>query len=143
MINRLKFYQTGLSIFAPPLTLILHKLNWVNSDVAFATLGIALSGCTFLYSLGYITNNLVGIMYVNNAKSDLKIAYLDFWGRRKDIVVPIKDNVPSSEISAFHTDSVYWKFKNLSTPLAFKISTKFGNVLDKEMFCKIFSKDVY
>lgn len=143
IINRLKFYQSVVSVLSIPSSLVLCTLNLVNSDVALTTIGIAISGCTFFYSMGYITNNVIGIMYINGNKTKLKIAYVDFWGRRKDVFIPMKDNVPSSEIPTSFTDHVYWKFKNSSIPNTLKISTRYGNVFDKEVFYKIFSKDIY
>ncbi|KAK5640698.1 hypothetical protein RI129_009245 [Pyrocoelia pectoralis] len=143
MINRLKFYHSAVSVVTVPSSLVLYALNLVNSDIVLTTIGIAISGCAFFYSMGCVTNNIIGIMYVNDNKTTLKIAYTDFWGRRKDVQIPMKDNVPSSDIPTSFTDNFYWKFKNLSVPHTLKISTKYGDVFDKEMFYKIFSKDIY
>ncbi|XP_044253112.1 transmembrane protein 186 [Tribolium madens] len=137
LINRLKLYQTVLTSIALPTTAILNQLNIVSQDYILFTATVGIAGIVPLYSLGYFANKLVGIVYLNEKQEQVKFAYLDFWGTRKDIVVPMKDIVPFSEVPRSLTDPLYSKIQQFSSKETLKLCTKYG-ILDKTGFNKIF-----
>lgn len=139
IINRLKVYQTALSGFAIPITAVLHEANVINSDIVLATLGLSLSGCMFFYSLGTFTNKLIGNVYIHNETNKVRIAYLNFWGNRQDVILDINDITPYDK-SRFPilSENLYKKYLTISSDEIFKINIKYGEVLDNERFNKVF-----
>lgn len=69
-------------------------------------------------------------MYVNN--SDVKISYLDGWGRRRNVEIPIDDIVPLSEVPRSFSDSLYLKVKRYSTDDVYKLHLLYGEILERK-----------
>lgn len=76
---------------------------------------------------------MVGFIYLNREKELMKIAYIDFWGNRKDIVSSISDiqmkSKPKSVQSIF--GSLYVQ---KSTEETYRINLRFGEVLDEDLY---------
>ncbi|KAF5282473.1 hypothetical protein FQR65_LT14281 [Abscondita terminalis] len=138
LINRLKVYQTAVSILAVPTTAALWEANIVTSDVFVATLGASISGCMLFYSLGIFPNKLIGNVYINKDRKKVKIAYLNFWGKRKDVILDINDITPYTQTSPILSENLYKKYLTESNNDILKINIKYGKFIDKEMFNKIF-----
>lgn len=137
LINRLKLYHTVLTTAAIPTTTILNQLNIISYDQILITAIVSLGGIVPLYGFGYFSNKLVGIVYLNEKEEKVKFAYLDFWGVRKDVIIPVSDIVPLSEVSRALTDPLYSRIQQFSSKETFKLCTKYG-VLDDVGFNKIF-----
>ncbi|KAJ8957435.1 hypothetical protein NQ318_004915 [Aromia moschata] len=138
IINRLKIYQTGLTTAGIPAMVILNQLNYVASDAIYFTAILGISGCLTLYSLGFLTERFVGFIYYNEEKDIVKIAYIDFWGRRKDIEVPGEDIVPLNELPIAPMDVLFLTLRRFSTKETLRLNLRFGIILDKNKFKKMF-----
>lgn len=104
----------------------------------FILLILGLTTCASLYTVGILANRFIGFVYLNKEENCLRIAYIDFWGRRKDIEVPLNDIVPFSEVPVSITDLFYFKFCRFSNNEILKINFKYGIVLDRDKFKKLF-----
>lgn len=91
-----------------------------------------------LYSFGYLFTNYIGYVYVKEDDKYVKLAYVDFWGKRKDTIVSTDDIIPLSDIAFSITDSLFLKVKRFSTRDVMKLNVKLGQVLDKNKFNNIF-----
>lgn len=94
-----------------------------------------------LFLVGFIPNKLIGFIYCDPDKKLVKISHLDFWGRRKDVELPLNDLVPLSDLPAFPTDFMYYTLRRFSSTQTFKLNLKYGNVIDKKLFNTIFLND--
>ena len=86
---------------------------------------------------------MVGLVYTNiNNPEIVKISYMDFWGRRRDIEKPISDVIPLSEISKSIFDQYFTKLKFYSNDKEeYKLVHRFGGIVDLELFSKVFGSD--
>lgn len=91
-----------------------------------------------MYGIGQLCSKFIGFIYVNEDLSTIKVAYVDFWGKRKDIEVPAKDIAAFSEVSPSLTDKFYQKLITSSLPGSLKMSKKGYNILDKSKFDTVF-----
>jgi hypothetical protein len=73
-------------------------------DVVVTTMVANIVALGMLSIMGEFFRKFVGIIYVNEKTRQAKIAHLTFFGNRKDIVVPLKDIVPLSDLGDNATD---------------------------------------
>jgi hypothetical protein len=118
LINRLKLYQTALTSVTVPGVTVLNQLGVTSSD-------------------SYFSNRLVGIVYLNEKENLVKLAYLDFWGKRKELVVPANDIVPFSEAPASFIDPLYLTVRQFTSKYTLKLCSKYG-IVDVKGFNKVF-----
>jgi hypothetical protein len=137
LINRLKLYQTALTSVTVPGVTVLNQLGVTSSDSVLFTGIIGLLGIIPLYILGYFSNRLVGIVYLNEKENLVKLAYLDFWGKRKELVVPANDIVPFSEAPASFIDPLYLTVRQFTSKYTLKLCSKYG-IVDVKGFNKVF-----
>lgn len=104
----------------------------------FCISGISI--CLPLYGFSVFCRDIVGYIYVNKDATKTKIAYLDFWGKRVDIVVNTKDIIPFSEQPQSFTDGLYVNLSRYSTKDKLKVNFKYGRILDDKKFTQLFSK---
>lgn len=73
-------------------------------------------GCLMFYSLGYVMSRFIGFIYYNKKTDVARIAYVDFWGRRRDIEVPVSDIIPQGDepVRLFSQLFIKNKFSNLN-----------------------------
>lgn len=90
-----------------------------------------------MYSFGYLSQNLVGFIYYNNKEKLIQIAYIDFWGKRKDVVCPTSDiHLKNKSDSNIFGVSVVKE----STDEEFRINLKFGKILDETLYTILSNK---
>ncbi|CAG9857092.1 unnamed protein product [Phyllotreta striolata] len=137
LMDRIKLYQTSVTALCAPFSIILHQLDYISGDVVGFIWALGFSMCLTLYSVGFLTTKHVGFIYYNEEENLVKVAYGDFWGRRKEIEIPVKDIVPLSDLPVSWTDGLFIKFKRFSTPEVLRLNFRFGVVVDKELMKKI------
>lgn len=99
---------------------------------------LGLSGILPLYTFGILSSRLIGFVYLSEDKSMVKVSSVDFWGRRKDEIISVDDIVPFSDLPSTITDSLYLRFVRFSKSGHLKINLRYGIVLDKSDFNKVF-----
>ncbi|XP_056638088.1 transmembrane protein 186 [Diorhabda sublineata] len=136
-VNRLKILQTVLTGVSIPCTLSLNLMNFVSFEAVQVVSALGISGCVTFYGLGFVTRKFVGFIYYNEEKNLVKVAYIDFWGKRQDIVIPSADIIPREEIPRSITDMIYTKLRRYSTDEYLKYNIRFANIVDQKIFDKI------
>lgn len=101
------------------------------------------SACLPLYGLSFFCKDIVGFIYANEDATKIKIAYLDFWGKRVDIIVDTNDIIPFSEQPQSLLAAFYVNLCRYSTKDKLKVNLRFGRILDNDRFMQIFSKPAY
>ena len=129
-ICRLKLYQ---SAFIVTLTGVAVATD-ANLSLPFLLCTISL---TMLGIMGEFFRKLIGFVYMDPKTDMVKIAHLNFWGNRKDILCHLNDIVPPSDLGENTSDAyVKIKLENSSIPYLF-LSLKYGLVENKELFDRL------
>uniref|UniRef100_A0A8C5LA21 Transmembrane protein 186 n=2 Tax=Jaculus jaculus TaxID=51337 RepID=A0A8C5LA21_JACJA len=136
-LSRLKLAQTALTvIFLPP------GYYWYSQGlVTFHSL--CLLGGTSCFALAMLCwmssffQKLVGILYVNESGTVLRVAHLTFWGWRRDTYCPVADVIPLSESKDWAQD-VFMRIQQYSGQHTFYLSLRYGHVVDRARFSQVF-----
>ncbi|XP_066432258.1 transmembrane protein 186 [Eleutherodactylus coqui] len=138
-VSRLKLLQTALTIlFLPPVYYYYLQGQITDGSVIYCT-GIAIFAGIMLYSLSYYLQRLIGMVYVDDNLTTVKVSYLTFWGNRKNIFVPIADIKPLSE-TGDSKQEILRQFARYSTPDILYFTTRYGYVLDRKKFIAVFGE---
>ena len=102
-----------------------------------------------LFLFGEVFRRCVCLVYISKDDTTVKLSHMSFWGKRKNIEVPLEDIVPLSETSE-RVGNIFWKISFYPNSDASKIvdrsnliiSTKFGHIKDNEAMIKIFGSEI-
>lgn len=134
-VIKLKNYQLTATVFGLPLTYFFFAEH---------LLVVGYTGSSLVLTLGFISyllKNSVGAMYVNKKNSDLvRIAYLNFWGSRRDSEFKIDDIVPFSDLPNSIASKFYTKLKFNNGHEELKLLSKEVEILDYDKFSRIFGE---
>nr|CAD7592418.1 unnamed protein product [Timema genevievae] len=100
-----------------------HDVSVVVTSTTSTSYPPSLFSCVTLYTLGIVCNRIVGAIYVTPDAKTVKFSYLDFWGRRNDIICPVTDVLPLSELEGRITDP-YIDLRQYSTPKKLRFSIR-------------------
>lgn len=140
--NRLKIYHTVATFLSVPACFILASEGLIDPEYPMAAAQIGSSIAAFLFITSIVTNRYVGFIYFNEKKDTVKIAYVDYWGNRKEKEVKASDIVPLSDLSTSFIHHVYKPVLLYSGEKHLKISSKYGVIIDKEKYNKIFLLEI-
>ncbi|KAL3272864.1 hypothetical protein HHI36_014325 [Cryptolaemus montrouzieri] len=82
--NKLKIYQSILAPLGFSTSLFLVEQGVVGSEIVSTVASLGISLCILLFGLGVLTDKFIGFVYYDEKKEYVKIAYVDYWGRRKE-----------------------------------------------------------
>ncbi|KAL1780032.1 Transmembrane 186 [Sigmodon hispidus] len=99
--------------------------------------GIAGFALAMLCWMSYFLQRLVGILYVNESGTMLRVAHLTFWGWRKDTYCAVSDIIPLSE-SKERGQDVLVPIQQYSGKQTFYLTLRYGRILDRERFSQVF-----
>lgn len=142
MLCRVKVYQSvGTLLVCPPLFLA-ELMGWMSPVATHALVALTLSASVVLLTVGYLSERVVGIMYVNKDCSRLRVAHMTFWGNREDHVYH------TSDVASFSDTGQAWgtwflklhRYSSPNDPLF--VSLKHGGIVDRELFEKVFGRDL-
>ena len=102
-----------------------------------------------LFFFGEFFRRCVCMVYISKDDTTVKLSHMSFWGKRKNIEVPLEDIIPLSETSE-RVGNIFWKVSFYPNSDASKIvdrsnlliCTKFGNVKDNVAMIKIFGSEI-
>ncbi|XP_066262680.1 transmembrane protein 186 [Euwallacea similis] len=137
LINRLKVYHTVISAVASVGVIVLSVTGIVSPGTVATTIGVAISGCFFFYSLGFATARFIGFIYFNENTNTVQIAYVDFWGRRRDVQVPVNDIIPQTELPESIANKVWHPIVRYSSKETLRLQLQVGKIFDLEALNKI------
>ncbi|KAL7043646.1 hypothetical protein ACKWTF_001607 [Chironomus riparius] len=135
-VMKLKNYQLTATVFGLPAAY--YFFADFNNLLVVGYTGTSL--VLTLSFISYLLKNSVGFIYVNKKDSELvRIAYLNFWGVRRDSEIKIKDIVPFSDLpnsiaSKFYTNLKFNGHEDL------KMLSKEVEILDYDNFSRIFGE---
>ncbi|XP_044758943.1 transmembrane protein 186 [Coccinella septempunctata] len=139
VFSRLKIYHAAGVIISVPVSFVLASQGIVDAALPLATTYIGLGTGAFLGSLSVVTNRYIGFIYFNGTKETVKVAYVDFWGKRREQEIPLRDIMPFSEASVNYIGQYFYKpLQRYSGGKTLKVNLNYGTVIDQEKFQKIF-----
>ncbi|GFT23049.1 transmembrane protein 186 [Nephila pilipes] len=137
VLNRFKLYQTAFTLAAVPFSVVMYINGLMELLGIQVVSGCAVAACGTLYLITSFFRKLVGIISISEDQKLVKISHLTFWGRKKDLIVPLEDIVPLTDGSCNPTE-VYTKLLRYSTEDFLYFTLKFGKILDKSKFELVF-----
>jgi hypothetical protein len=93
-----------------------------------------------MYVFGNLFRRLVGRAYISDDESLVRLSRLTFFGNRVDEDIEVKDIVPL-KMSNLNLKDWYCRIERFSTNEVFFMSLKFGGILNKQGFEKVFGED--
>ncbi|XP_071387303.1 transmembrane protein 186 [Centroberyx affinis] len=136
-VSRLKLLQTGLTLLILPPVYALYLQGAVSSFLVSYTSGIALFAGVMLYAASHFLRRVVGMMYLDPSHTTLKVSHLTFWGRRHDAYLPVSDVMTVGDAGDAAGEPIL-KLRRYSSPETLYFSTRFGRVVDRQGFEKVF-----
>ncbi|XP_045702941.1 transmembrane protein 186 isoform X2 [Phyllostomus hastatus] len=136
-LSRLKVAQTALTVVA-----LLPGFYWYSQGLmAFDSLctvgGIAGFALAMLCWMSYFFWRLVGILYVNESGTMLRVAHLTFWGWRQDTYCPVADVIPMTETQN-RPQELFVRIQQYSGKQTFYLTLRYGCIVDRERFTQVF-----
>ncbi|XP_037546238.1 transmembrane protein 186 [Nematolebias whitei] len=138
-ISRIKLLQTAITVVVLPPVYVLYFLGHTDFFQVSYTTGVALFAGVMLFVASHFFRRIVGIMYLDQSQTTLKISHLTFWGKRHNIYLPVSD-VMTIWDSGDSPNETILKMKRYSTPDVMYFSTYFGVIVDRQGFEKVFGK---
>ncbi|KAM4819886.1 transmembrane protein 186 [Thomomys bottae] len=136
-ISRLKLAQTTLTVVALPPALYSYSQGLLTHTTMCLVGGVASFALVMLYWMSSFFRRLVGILYVNESCTLLRVAHLTFWGRRQDTYCPVADVVPLTETRDRPQD-LFMRIQQYSGKQTFYLTLRYGRILDRERFSQVF-----
>ncbi|XP_073812491.1 transmembrane protein 186 [Musca autumnalis] len=139
--NRVKIPYGIFNAIAIPGAFAMEQASQLPASTATLVGAVGLTSWMTLSICSLLTKNLVGIIYINDDNDKLKVAYIDFWGKRNDVVIAVDDLVPESEKQKPSKFDFYQTLTLYSNDrVKFKLLQRFGQVEDPEAFVAIFGE---
>ncbi|XP_076023414.1 transmembrane protein 186 [Genypterus blacodes] len=136
-LSRLKLFQTAFTlIILPPVTFFYFYGDVPLSTLGYTT-GVALFAAVMLYTASHFFRRVVGMMYLDPSRTVLKVSHLTFWGRRRDVFLPVSDVMTIADAGDSLGEPIL-KLRRYSGPETFYFSTRFGRVVDIDGFKEVF-----
>ncbi|CAD6201458.1 GSCOCG00000258001-RA-CDS [Cotesia congregata] len=136
ILNRLKYRMTIAAAVIVPGCSALDSLGFLSADfsqpLSFLTIAITF----FFHGVGLFCNNVIGYIYFKPKSDDLKISYVNYWGKRIDIDADAK-TVKCTENSSLLYRPVFNTVTTESTKAKLRLYVK-GKVMDEKYFDNIF-----
>lgn len=135
---RLKLYQTVTTLCLLPVHGYFYWTGHILATSMTFTVGVCILSTAMLYVMGEFFRKFIGAIYYSEQRNVIRISHLSFFGKRKEVFLPLKDLVPLSELDDNVSD-VYIKIKRYSTEnFNLLLSLKFGGIEDKQYFTTVF-----
>ncbi|XP_049759163.1 transmembrane protein 186 [Elephas maximus indicus] len=138
-LSRLKVAQTALTVVALPPGFYLYTQGLMSLGSLCLMGGIAGFALAMLYWMSHFFRRLVGILYVNESGTVLRVAHLTFWGSRQDTCCPVADVIPLME-TRDRPQEVFVRIQQYSGKQTFYLSLRYGCILDRERFTQVFGR---
>ncbi|KAJ6657557.1 hypothetical protein lerEdw1_002272 [Lerista edwardsae] len=136
-VSRLKLLQTTLTVAVLPPVWFLGWQNHVTQAQCLYSTGIACFAAIMLYGMSFYLRRIIGMMYLNEDGTLLRVAHLTFWGKRKDIYCPVETVMALSD-TGDSSHEFLLQFRQHGQEEFFYFTLRFGQVLDPEGFVKVF-----
>ncbi|XP_066546162.1 transmembrane protein 186 [Amia ocellicauda] len=136
-VSRLKLLQTGITILLLPPVYYFYYHGQIAYSLVSYTTGIAAFAALMLYSLSHYLRRIIGMMYINESKTVLKVSHLTFWGRRHDLYIPVREVMTLGDTGDSRNETLL-QLKRYNHPNVLYFTTRLGQVVDRQTFNEVF-----
>ncbi|XP_057596520.1 transmembrane protein 186-like [Hippopotamus amphibius kiboko] len=136
-LSQLKVAQTALTVVALPPGLYWYSQGLMTFHSLCLAGGVTGFAMTMLCWMSHFFRRLVGILYVNESATMLRVAHLTFWGWRQDTYCPVANMMPVTE-SQDRPQELFVRIKRYSGKQTFYLTLCYGRILDRERFMQVF-----
>ncbi|XP_078096524.1 transmembrane protein 186 isoform X2 [Mustelus asterias] len=136
-ISQLKVLQTGITVALLPTVYYFYLQEHVQYALLSYITGLSAFAIVMLYTMSYYLRHFIGMLYLNDSGTTLKVSHLTFWGRRNDFYVPVEDVMPLGD-TGDAANEIILQFKQYNSTEVFYFTIKFGQVVDKQKFLQVF-----
>ncbi|XP_036266682.1 transmembrane protein 186 [Pipistrellus kuhlii] len=136
-VSKLKVAQTALTVVALPPGFYWYSQGLMTYNDLCLMGGIAGFALAMLYWMSYFFRRLVGILYVNESGTTLRVAHLTFWGWRQDSYCPVAEVIPMSDTQD-RPQEIFVRIQQYSGKQTFYLTLRYGRILDRERFTQVF-----
>ncbi|XP_067162366.1 transmembrane protein 186 [Apteryx mantelli] len=137
VLSRMKLLQTAITTVTLPPVCYLYLHDQVSQTILLYATGIACFAGGMLYGMSYFFRRIIGLIYLNETGSTVKVAHLTFWGRRKDILCPVETVMTLGDVGD-GKEELLLQFKRYNSTDILYFTLKFGQIVDREKFIQIF-----
>ncbi|XP_038077622.1 transmembrane protein 186-like [Patiria miniata] len=137
VISRFKLAQTFFTMGIAPPMWYLHTVGLITEYQLLYSLSVATFALVMLYSMSFFLRRIIGFIYLHRNRDSIKIAHMNFWGRRRDQTIPLFDVIPIGETGE-RTSEILIRLRRYSTKEKLYFSLKYGMITHQENFCEIF-----
>ena len=139
LANKLKFYQSAISAVYLPFLSYLYIMDKVSAFTLLGQSGLMLSLLGGLYYISAtFLQHVAGVIYINEARDQLKIAHMTFWGKREEDILDVIEVMPIA--AAAHSRERFKKIKLYTGGDFYFVDKKMGHFPNKEKFTEIFGR---
>ncbi|CAD7011333.1 unnamed protein product [Ceratitis capitata] len=139
--QRLKIYQGLFTTIALPISFGLSQVGHISPSSVAIVGSIGVSGLVTLSLFSLLIRNLIGFIYINNELDKVKVAYVDFWGKRCESIIDINDldvDWSKARPTAFN---IYQKIRLYSDKnQMYKLMLNYGVIVEPQTFTGIFGE---
>ncbi|NXA37446.1 TM186 protein, partial [Eudromia elegans] len=139
VLSRLKLLQTALTAAALPPVCYLHALGQVPAAAPLYAGGVAALAGAMLYGMSYFFRRIIGLIYLSESGGTVKVAHLTFWGRRRDVVCPLRSVVAPGALGDGPREPLL-QFRRHDSADVLYFTLKYGEIVDRERFARIFGE---
>lgn len=136
-LSRLKLAQTAVTVVALPPGFYCYSQGLMTLSSLGLMSGVASFALAMLFWMSHFLRRLVGILYVNESGTLLRVAHLTFWGWRQDTYCAVSDMMPLSE-SEERVQDVFVRIQQYSGKQTFYLTLRYGRILDRDRFSQVF-----
>lgn len=129
--------QTAITILVLPPIWYLYWQNQVTQPECLWSTGVACFATIMLYGMSFYLRRIIGMMYLNEDGTLLKVAHLTFWGRRKDIYCPVETVMTLGDMGEGKNEFLL-RFQQYDNNQFLYFTLRLGQVVDREKFAKVF-----
>ncbi|XP_020382585.2 transmembrane protein 186 [Rhincodon typus] len=136
-VSKLKVLQTGITVALVPTFYYFYLQEQVQNTLLTYITGLSGFAVVMLYFMSYYLRRFIGMLYINDSGTTLKVSHLTFWGRRNDFYVSVEDVMPLGD-TGDTANEIILQFKQYNKTEVFYFTVKFGQVVDKQKFLQVF-----
>ncbi|KAK9508823.1 hypothetical protein O3M35_006286 [Rhynocoris fuscipes] len=138
-LNKFKKLQLVAAGSAIPGSYIAEWYNLCDGSLPPVIATVGLASTVAVFSIGQLFTDMIGYVYFNKETQDIKLSYVDFWGNRKNSIHGPEDFLPLTHSPKYITDFLFRRLYLYDSRYPYKISLKYGNIIDptalKTTFC--------
>lgn len=137
LVSRLKLYQTAFVVSMVPVNLYYYHTGAVSLQICVGVGSASVLAMIMLYFAANFFQRVVGLVALSSDQKLVRLSHLTFFGGRNDVIVPVDDIVPLTDIDEQSGD-IFVKVRRYSSPDTLYMTLRYGHVESAQAFTQVF-----